>query len=65
MTNAEILIELLDTLLSNATQIDTLLKTAQSQGRDVTQDELNALFAQDDAAKAALVAAIAKAQAAA
>lgn len=43
-------------------QIGTLLSTAQAENRDVTDAELDALFAQDDAARAALDAAIAKAK---
>lgn len=39
-------------------QIGTLLATAHAEGRDVTDAELDALFAQDDAARAQLQAAI-------
>ena len=44
-------------------QIGTLLATAHAEGRDVTDAELDALFAQDDAARAQLQAAIAAAAA--
>ena len=59
MTNALALVSLLLQYTDKITQISGLLSTAHAEGRDVTQAELDALFAQDDAAKAALDAAIA------
>ena len=60
---AEILITLLLGLLDRASQIGTLITTARGEGRDVTKEELDALVAMDQAARADLVAAIAKAKA--
>lgn len=53
-------IDLLFGLLDRAAAVGALLKTAQSEGRDVTPAELDGLAAADDAARAALVVAIAK-----
>lgn len=50
-------------LLDRAAQIGALISTAQAEKRDITTAELDALIAQDDAAKARLDAAIAKARA--
>ncbi len=58
MANIAILMQILLPLLDRASAIAALLKTAQSENRDVTDAELDALFANDDAAKAALDAAI-------
>lgn len=46
------------------TQIGAMLTKAHAENRDVTDAELDALFAGDDAARAALAAAIAAAKAA-
>lgn len=58
MNNALILTNLLLGLLDRQQQIANLLRTAQSEGRDVTAEELDALFADDAAARAQLQAAI-------
>lgn len=58
MANIAVLMQILLPLLDRASAIAGLLKTAQSENRDVTDAELDALFANDDAAKAALDAAI-------
>jgi len=63
MANAAILINLLLGLLDRASTIGALFAKAQSEGRDITDAELDALVADDDAARAALDAAIAKARA--
>jgi len=44
--------------LTMANQISALISTAVAEKRDVTMDELNGLAAGDDAARAALDAAI-------
>jgi hypothetical protein len=62
MGNAAILVDLLLGLLDRANAIGALISKAKAEGRDVTDAELDALVAQDDAARAALVAAIAKAR---
>jgi hypothetical protein len=46
----------------SAQKLGDLIKKARDEGRDVSDEELNALVADDDVAKAALDAAIAKAQ---
>ena len=62
MTNALALIALLLQYSDKITQIGTLLTTAHAEGRDVSSAELDTLFADDDAARAALDAAIAAAK---
>lgn len=62
MTNAAILVDLLLGLVDRASAISALLSKAKSEGRDVTEDELNGLAAADDVAKANLDAAIKKAR---
>lgn len=64
MTNAIAIIQLLLSYSDKIAQIGGLLSKAQSEGRDVTDAELDTLFAGDDAARAALAAAIASAKAA-
>lgn len=63
MNNAIALVALLLQYSDKITQIGKLLATAHAEGRDVTDAELDALFAQDDAARAQLQAAIAAAAA--
>ena len=58
MANIAILMQILLPLLDRANAITGLLSKAHSEGRDVTDAELNGLFAADDQAKAALDAAI-------
>ena len=58
MTNAMILVQLLLQYSDKLAAVGKMLGTAQSEGRDVTDAELNSLFAGDDAARAALDAAI-------
>jgi len=53
---------MLQQALVTAQQVSALLATAKAENRDVTMEELNGLAAGDDAAKAALAAAIAKNQ---
>ncbi len=59
---AELAVSLLLGLLDRATQIGALIKTAQSEGRDITSAELDTLVAADDAARKALNDAIAAAK---
>ena len=54
MSNALVLTSLLLGLLDRSTQISALLNKAQKEGRDVTAEELDALFANDAASRAAL-----------
>lgn len=61
MGNALLVIEALTQALSNAQKLSALLQQAHAQGRDVTDAELAGLRSDDDAAKAALDQAIAKA----
>jgi hypothetical protein len=52
---------MLQQALVTAQQVSALLATAKAENRDVTMEELNGLAAGDDAARAALDAAIKKA----
>lgn len=63
MNNALILVSLLLQYSDKIATVGKLLNTAKNEGRDVTKAELDALFAGDDAARAALDAAIAAASA--
>ena len=56
--NVETALSLLIQLLSQADAIGRLIQAARSEGRDLTDAELDALVAGDDAARAALVDAI-------
>ena len=58
MNNALILVSLLLQYSDKIAAVSKLLTAAHSEGRDVTDAELDALFAGDDAARAALQAAI-------
>lgn len=60
----EIAISLLLGLIDRAAQISTLINTARTEKRDITQTELDILAAQDDAARKALDDAIKAAKAA-
>jgi len=57
-------IDLLFSVLQHAQVISTTIKTAQSEGRDVTPEELQALLDTDGRAREALAAAIEAARAA-
>lgn len=57
-------ISLLLALLDRASAIGALIGKAQSEGRDVTEVEIDTIIAADDAAKTALEAAIARRRAA-
>jgi hypothetical protein len=59
--NALAIITLLLQYSDKIAEIGKLLSTAHAEGRDVTDAELDTLFAGDDAARAALAAAIAAA----
>lgn len=56
-------ITLLTQLLAQATALGNLIRTAQAEGRGITPAELDTLAAGDDVARAALEAAIARAEA--
>lgn len=58
MGNALILIQLLLQATTQVQQFGALLAKAHAEGRDITDDELNALAAADDVAKAKLQALI-------
>lgn len=58
MVNALIILQILDSLLARAQVIGVLLSKVQSEGRDVTEDELKALSRADDEARIALEQAI-------
>jgi len=60
--NAALAVSLILGLLDRAQAIGTLIKTARAEGRDITDAELDSLVAEDDAAREALDAAIAKAR---
>lgn len=51
---------MLQQAIATASQVSALIATAKAENRDVTMEELNGLAAADDAARAALAAAIAK-----
>jgi hypothetical protein len=56
--NIDLALTLLITLLNRSAEISALIAQARGEGRDLTADELAGLQAADDAARAALVAAI-------
>lgn len=56
----DLAIQLMLAALNSASKLGTLIQNARAQGRDVTDAELAGLRAEDDAAKAALDAEIAK-----
>jgi hypothetical protein len=58
MGNALILVQLLLQATTQVQQFGALLAKAHAEGRDVTDDELNALADADDAAKSRLQALI-------
>ena len=61
--NIALLLNVLLSALSKLSEISTLINNARAEGRDVSMEELDALDVKDDVARAALVAAIAKAKA--
>lgn len=58
MKNIDVLLQLLISLLGQANGITELLQRAQSEGRDVTEAELDTLAAKDDDARLRLQDAI-------
>jgi hypothetical protein len=54
MSNALIVSTMLLSLLDRSAQLGGLLQKAQSEGRDITTEELDAVFASDAAARSAL-----------
>ncbi len=61
-TAISLAIELALQLLTRSQQISTVVAAAQAAGRDLTPEEWEAITGQADEARAALVAAIAKAK---
>lgn len=59
--NLAVILELLISLTTRVQDLAKLLRTAQAEGRDITAEELDALVADDDIARAALEAAILRA----
>jgi len=57
------LLDLLIALANNAASISQLIKTAQSENRDITPAEMQSILDNDAVARAGLVAAIATAKA--
>lgn len=57
-----LLLQLITSYTLQIQKITELVAKARAEGRDVSEEEINALVSEDDAAKAALDAAIAKAQ---
>lgn len=51
MGNAAVAVSLILGLLDRATAIGTLLQRAQTEGRDVTDEEIDQLVADDDRAR--------------
>lgn len=62
MTGTEIAVQLLITALSHANELGQLIQTARSEGRDVSEAELDGLRAKYSVARAALLADIDKAR---
>jgi len=60
MNNILVALTLLDQFLARAQGIGALLQKAQSEGRDLTESELDGLLQADAAARDALAAAIAR-----
>lgn len=56
--NSAAAIELLLQLINAAGPVSAAIRQAQAEGRDLTREELQAAFDQDDAARDRLVAAI-------
>lgn len=62
--NVDLLISLLIALASHAGEISALITAAKAQGRDITDEELRAVFDKDALARAKLTVDIAAARAA-
>jgi len=58
--NIALALQLLMGLTQRAVELTTAIESARSQGRDLTDEELNAMFAADVDARAALQAEIDK-----
>ena len=61
--NTLMALTIIDSLLARAAAVNGTILTARKEGRDVSEEELNRARAEDDTARAALEAAIAKAKA--
>lgn len=59
-TGAALALNVIFGLLDRAAAISELIKTAQAEGRDITQAELDTLVSEDEVARAALVEAISR-----
>lgn len=62
--NTDLLLSLLIALATHAGEISQLITNAKAQGRDVTEEELRAVFDKDAVARAKLTLDIAAAKAA-
>lgn len=49
--NADLLVQFLILLISRADEIGTLLQRAKSEGRDITEEEIDSLVSKDDLAR--------------
>ena len=58
MSGVNLAIQLVLALINQAGTVSAMIQKAQSEGRDLTPEELNTLASSDDAARAQLVAAI-------
>ena len=56
--NATAIIDLILSLVSRLQAAASLIRKARAEGREITDEELDVLVAEDDAARAELVAAI-------
>lgn len=61
--NIILILDLIISLTDRVASLSSLIKKARAEGRDVTEEEIQALVVDDDAAKKALDEAIAKAKA--
>ncbi len=62
--NADLAISLLIALITHASEISALITKAKGENRDITPEELQAIFDADELARAKLTIAIATAKAA-
>lgn len=52
--NVALALQMLDGLLARAQKVGTMISTAQKEGRDLSAAEIDGLFSEDSAARAAL-----------
>ncbi len=63
MNNVDVLLSLLLSLANQMGPISALISKANGEGRDISDEELDALFLEDDVARQRLVDALAAAKA--